>query len=59
MAERGVKGFMSVELNAGQMVEDVRLAVNGKAQVEHFGATGGMMVSPDDVLAELKNKFVK
>ncbi|MBR3911366.1 MAG: 3-methyl-2-oxobutanoate dehydrogenase subunit VorB, partial [Alistipes sp.] len=30
-AERGVKGFLSVELNAGQMVEDVRLAVNGKA----------------------------
>jgi 2-oxoglutarate ferredoxin oxidoreductase subunit alpha len=59
MAERGVKGFMSVELNAGQMVEDVRLAVNGKAQVEHFGTTGGMMVSPDDVLAELKSKFVK
>ena len=59
MAKRGVKGFMSVELNAGQMVEDVRLAVNGKAQVEHFGATGGMMVSPDDVLAELKSKFVK
>lgn len=59
LAERGVKGFLSVELNAGQMVEDVRLAVNGKAQVEHFGTTGGMMVSPDDVLAELKSKFVK
>ena len=58
-AERSVKGFLSVELNAGQMVEDVRLAVNGKAQVEHFGTTGGMMVSPDDVLAELKSKFVK
>ena len=58
-AERGVKGFLSVELNAGQMVEDVRLAVNGKAQVEHFGTTGGMMVSPDDVLTELKSKFVK
>ena len=58
-AERGVKGFLSVELNAGQMVEDVRLAVNGKAQVEHFGTTGGMMVSPDDVLAELKSKFLK
>ena len=48
-----------MELNAGQMVEDVRLAVEGKAKVEHFGATGGMMVSPDDVLTELKNKFVK
>ena len=59
LAERGVNGFLSVELNAGQMVEDVRLAVEGRAKVEHFGATGGMMVSPDDVLAELKNKFVK
>lgn len=59
LAERGVKGFLSVELNAGQMVEDVRLAVNGRAQVEHFGTTGGMMVSPEDVLAELKNKLIK
>ena len=59
MAERGVKGFMSVELNAGQMVEDVRLAVEGKVPVIHFGRTGGMMVSPEDVLAELKDKLVK
>ncbi len=59
MAARGVKGFLSVELNAGQMVEDVRLAVEGRAQVAHFGAMGGMMVSPDDVLAELKQKFIK
>ena len=31
-----VKGMLSVELNAGQMVEDIRLAVNGKVKVEHF-----------------------
>jgi len=37
LAARGVKGFLSAELNAGQMVEDVRLAVNGAAPVEHFG----------------------
>ncbi|MBO5860647.1 MAG: 3-methyl-2-oxobutanoate dehydrogenase subunit VorB, partial [Alistipes sp.] len=37
MAERGVKGFMSVELNAGQMVEDVRLAIEGKAPVTQYG----------------------
>ena len=43
MAARGVKGFLSAELNAGQMVEDVRLAVNGKAPVEHYGRQGGMM----------------
>lgn len=58
-AERGVKGFLSVELNAGQMVEDVRLAVEGRAPVLHYGRTGGMMFSPDDVLTELKSKLVK
>ena len=32
-----VKGMLVTELNAGQMVEDVRLAVNGRVKVEHFG----------------------
>ena len=59
MAERGVKGFLSVELNAGQMVEDVRLAVDGKAKVMHYGRMGGMMFSPDDVLQVVKENFVK
>ncbi|MBO5216140.1 MAG: 3-methyl-2-oxobutanoate dehydrogenase subunit VorB [Alistipes sp.] len=59
LAERGVKGFLSVELNAGQMVEDVRLAVEGKAPVKHYGRMGGMMFNPQDVLDELKDKLVK
>ena len=54
-----VKGFLSVELNAGQMVEDVRLAVNGKAPVEHYGRQGGMMFNPDEVLDALKEKLIK
>ncbi len=58
LAERGVKGFLSAELNAGQMVEDVRLAVNGKAPVEHYGRQGGMIFNPDEVLAALKEKFI-
>lgn len=58
-AERGVKGFMSVELNVGQMVEDVALAVNGRADVWHYGRTGGVMFTPEDVLTELKRKIVK
>ena len=49
-----VKGFLSAELNAGQMVEDVRLAVNGKAPVEHYGRQGGMLFNPDEVLAALR-----
>ena len=58
-AECGVKGFMSVELNVGQMVEDVALAVNGRADVWHYGRTGGVMFTPEDVLTELKRKIVK
>ena len=52
-----VKGMLSVELNAGQMVEDVRLAVNGKIKVEHFGRLGGIVFTPDEVLSALKTKF--
>ena len=58
LAARGVKGFLAAELNAGQMVEDVRLAVNGKAPVEHYGRQGGMLFNPDEVLAALKDKLI-
>ncbi len=54
-----VKGFLSVEMSAGQMVEDVRLAVNGKVPVEHFGRFGGMIPSPDEVLEALEQKIIK
>lgn len=56
LAER-VKGFLSVELNAGQMVEDVKLAVNGKVPVYHYGRMGGMLFSPDEVLNALRKEF--
>ena len=59
LAERGVKGFLSVELNAGQMIEDVKLAVNGRCPVEHFGRMGGMLFSPDEVLNALRTKLIK
>lgn len=59
MCRRGVKGFLSVELNAGQMVEDVRLAVGGKSPVAHYGRQGGMMFTPDEVLEALKSNFIK
>lgn len=53
-----VKGMLSVELNAGQMVEDVRLAVNGKVKVEHFGRLGGIVFTPDEILVALKEKLL-
>jgi 2-oxoglutarate ferredoxin oxidoreductase subunit alpha len=52
-----VKGMLAVELSAGQMVEDVRLSVEGKVKVEHYGRLGGAIHSPEDVLAGLENKF--
>lgn len=54
-----VKGMLSLELNAGQMVEDVRLAVNGRVQVEHFGRLGGIVPDPDEVVEALKDKLIK
>jgi len=55
---RRLKGIMSVELSAGQMVEDVRLAVNGKVPVYHYGMLGGKIHSPDDVLQVLEEKYM-
>lgn len=53
------KGFLSAELNAGQMVEDVRLAVNGKVPVYHTGRQGGMIFSPVEIFEALKERFPK
>ncbi len=58
LAERGVKGFLSAELNAGQMIEDVRLAVGNSAPVMHYGRQGGMIFSPDEVWEALKSKLI-
>ena len=52
-----VKGVLTVELNAGQMVEDVRLASNGTVPVYHFGRMGGMIPNPNEVLDALKKNF--
>ena len=49
-----IKGILTVELNAGQMVEDVRLAVECKIPVKHYGRLGGIIPTPDEVLKELK-----
>lgn len=55
---RRVKAILSVELSAGQMVDDVRLAVNGRIPVYHFGTPGGKIHSPDDVLKAIDEKLM-
>jgi len=53
-----VKGILSVELNAGQMIEDVKLSVEHKVPVEHFGRTGGIIHTPEEVLEALEEKII-
>ncbi len=52
--KHGVKKFITVEMSKGQMVEDVRLAVNGLKPVEFYGRCGGNVMMPADLV-----KFVK
>ena len=53
LAELGqrVRGAMVVEMNAGQMVQDVRLAILGRCPVEFYGRMGGACPLPDEILA--------
>jgi 2-oxoglutarate ferredoxin oxidoreductase subunit alpha len=53
-AER-VERFLVVEMNLGQMVEDVRLAVNGKAHVSFYGRPGGAVLAVEDILTAIRN----
>lgn len=48
-----IKGILCVEMSAGQMIDDVRLAVNGKTRVSHFGRYGGIIHTPNEVLEAL------
>lgn len=51
---RSKKGILVVEINAGQMVQDVRLAVNGSTPVNHFGRLGGIVPEPNEIVEALQ-----
>jgi 2-oxoglutarate ferredoxin oxidoreductase subunit alpha len=53
-ASKNAKVLLAVELNSGQMVDDVKLAVDCKKPVEFFGRTGGVIPSPKELLADIK-----
>ncbi len=57
-AAKNVKSFLTVELNMGQMVDDVKLAINCAKPVYFYGRTGGVLMSPDEVLDSI-NKIQK
>jgi 2-oxoglutarate ferredoxin oxidoreductase subunit alpha len=53
-----VKGMLVVEMNAGQMIEDVKLSAGCNLKVEHFGRFGGIIPTPDEVVRALEQKII-
>ena len=51
---RRVNGFLVTEMNSGQMLEDVRLAVKGRVPVEFYGRMGGVVPLPEEILHEIE-----
>ncbi len=56
---KGKKGMLVSEINAGQMIQDVKLAVNGALPVEHFGRLGGIVPEPEEIVNALKEKLMR
>jgi 2-oxoglutarate ferredoxin oxidoreductase subunit alpha len=54
-----VRGILVAEMNAGQMVEDVRLAVEGRVAVEFYGRMGGIIPSPEEIVKALEKVICK
>ena len=58
-AAKGKKGILVSEITAGQMIQDVKLAVNGALPVEHFGRLGGIVPDPEEIVNVLKDKLMR
>ena len=58
-AAKGKKGILVSEINAGQMIQDVKLAVNGALPVEHFGRLGGIVPDPEEIVNVLQDKLMR
>jgi 2-oxoglutarate ferredoxin oxidoreductase subunit alpha len=55
----GVEGCLVVEMNAGQMIDDVKLSVGGQIPVDFFGRMGGVVPMPDEILAAIEESYAK
>jgi 2-oxoglutarate/2-oxoacid ferredoxin oxidoreductase subunit alpha len=53
-----VKGMLVIEMNAGQMIEDVRLSAGCSLKIEHYGRFGGIIPSPDEVVKALEKQII-
>ena len=57
-ASHGKRCVLVAEINAGQMIQDVRLSVNGEEPVEHFGRLGGIVPEPEEIVKAIKEKLL-
>jgi 2-oxoglutarate ferredoxin oxidoreductase subunit alpha len=53
-----VKGMLVVEMNAGQMIEDVQLSVGCDIPIKHYGRFGGIIPTPDEVVKALEETII-
>ncbi len=51
------EGYLVAEINAGMMIEDVRLAVEGAVKCAHYGRLGGIVPEPEEMVKALKEKL--
>jgi len=56
-AAQRIQGVFVCELNSGQMLEDVRLAVNGRCPVEFYGKMGGVLPGPEELADDIKRRI--
>ena len=54
---KGKRGVLVAEINAGQMIEDVKLAINGEEPVAHFGRLGGIVPEPEEMIDAIVTNF--
>ena len=54
---KGKRGVLVAEINAGQMIEDVKLAINGEEPVAHFGRLGGIVPEPEEMIEAIVTNF--
>ena len=57
-AAAGKRGILVAEINAGQMIQDVKLAVGSTIPVAHFGRLGGIVPDPEEIVNALKTKLI-
>ncbi|MDD4759822.1 MAG: 3-methyl-2-oxobutanoate dehydrogenase subunit VorB [Bacteroidaceae bacterium] len=59
LVQHNIKAILVPEMKAGQMISDVRLAVEGAVPVKHFGRLGGIVPDPNEIVESFKNNFIK